>query len=77
MGTKNKPGEYDCLAKVDPNEPIFVLRAKDRLAPVLVRLWAQLALLCGCKLKKCSEAVDCARDMDDWARRHGGSKFPD
>jgi len=40
MGTKNNPGNYDCYAKADPDEPIFTLRGKDVSAPYLVRMWA-------------------------------------
>lgn len=41
MGTKNNPGEYDCYAKAEPDEPIFVLLGRDPLAPELVRMWAE------------------------------------
>lgn len=40
MATKNDPGKFDCYAAAAPDEPIFVLRADDELAPILVRLWA-------------------------------------
>ena len=39
MATKNDPGEFDCHAAADPDEPIFTLRARDPLAPALVRAW--------------------------------------
>jgi len=39
MGTKTNPGNYDCYAKADPNEPIFTLRGKDPIAPYLVEIW--------------------------------------
>lgn len=42
MGTKNNPGEFDCYAKADGDEPVFVLRAKDASAPYLVQAWAFL-----------------------------------
>ncbi len=42
MSTKNNPGNYDCYAKLDPDEPYFVLRAKDPSAPYLIRIWVQL-----------------------------------
>ena len=32
-----------CLNKADANEPIFVIRAKDVLAPMLIRHWATMA----------------------------------
>jgi hypothetical protein len=40
MGTKNNPGQFDCLAKVGPDEPFFLLRGKDPAAPYLVDMWA-------------------------------------
>ena len=40
MGTKNNPGEFDCYTAAEPDEPLFVLRANDELAPNLVRFWA-------------------------------------
>jgi hypothetical protein len=40
MGTKRNPGPHDCHAKAGDDEPIFTLRAKDPIAPEIVRLWA-------------------------------------
>ena len=40
MGTKAKPGKYDCYAAAQDDEPIFTLRARDPQAPDLVRRWA-------------------------------------
>ncbi len=42
MGTKNNPGKFDCYAKAEPDEPMFVLLARDRIAPTLVRIWAAI-----------------------------------
>ena len=62
-----------CLAKVQPGEPIFVLRAQDMLAPAIVRKWAEEAEQHGCDAQKVAEARQCARAMDMWPSR----KFPD
>lgn len=43
MGTKTNPGKYDCLSKLEPDEPYFVLMARDPLAARLVDLWASLS----------------------------------
>lgn len=43
MGTKLEPGKFDCYAKAAEDEPIFTLRAKDPLAPGLVRAWRYLS----------------------------------
>lgn len=40
--TKNNPGEYDCYAKADDDEEMFILLSRDPLAPILVQLWASL-----------------------------------
>lgn len=42
MGTKNNPGSFDCFEAADPDEPMFVLLARDQLAPYLVEMWAQM-----------------------------------
>lgn len=39
MGTKRNPGEFDCYAKAEPDEPLFILRGKDVSAPYLVEIW--------------------------------------
>lgn len=40
MGTKNNPGRFDCYANAEPDEPMFILLARDRLAPHLTAIWA-------------------------------------
>lgn len=42
MGTKLKPGQFDCHAKAEDDEPIFTIRAKDPLAPYLIQAWRML-----------------------------------
>lgn len=42
MGIKKDPGEYDCYANAADDEPLFVLRSTDVLAPLLVAIWASL-----------------------------------
>lgn len=41
MGTKSDPGKFDCYAKLDPDEPYFLLRAKDPSSSFLVRIWKE------------------------------------
>jgi hypothetical protein len=41
MGTKNQPGEFDCYAAADPNEAMFVLLGRERMAAGVVRSWAR------------------------------------
>ncbi len=42
MGTKNNPGKFDCYHAAEPDEPMFILLARDPLAAKLVELWALL-----------------------------------
>ena len=42
MGTKNNPGKFDCYDAAEPDEPMFTLLARDRLAAHLVSIWAKL-----------------------------------
>lgn len=39
MATKNDPGPYDCYAKLEPDEPHFVIRGKDPIGGYLVNIW--------------------------------------
>jgi hypothetical protein len=42
MGTKNNPGKFDCMAKAEPDEPYFILLARDPAAAALVEMWCEL-----------------------------------
>ena len=74
-----------CLNKVADDEPIFVLRAKDALAPVVVEWWAFNVQKAYCDngreipddtRAKLDEALNCAAKMRQWALRYG-NKIPD
>lgn len=39
MATKEKPGAFDCYANARLDEPMFVLLARDELAPHLTKIW--------------------------------------
>lgn len=75
MGTKNNPGEFDCYKNAHPDEPMFVLLARDPNAPQLVRQWAThraVEILYGRRPENdkqmCKEALDCADAMEAWRR---------
>lgn len=68
MGTKNNPGDFDCYENAEPDEPMFVLLARDPQAPWLVRHWAWTRATVEGNREQISEAVDCAEDMEDWRR---------
>jgi hypothetical protein len=70
MSTKQDPGEFDCYAKLAPDEPYFVLRAKDPLAPALIELWAEQRRVQYGVYPKLDEAVACAEQMRAWKRQH-------
>jgi hypothetical protein len=68
MGTKLNPGQFDCYANAQPDEPMFILLARDPLAPLLVDLWAQLRAEGSIEDDSAivEEAEECAQSMRDW-----------
>ena len=73
MGTKNNPGEWDCYTNAEPDEPMFVLLARDRSAPALVRKWAENRtneIPQTTSKEKIAEARACADAMEVWQREH-------
>ena len=68
---ENMPGST--WNKAEASEPVFVLRAQDRLAPYAVRMWAQLARSHGVTGQKINEAARLADAMEYWENR----KIPD
>lgn len=76
MGSKRNPGEFDCYAAAAPDEGMFILLARDRLGPLLVRIWALLRFITRvawpalvhssiehAQMRKVREAFACARKM--------------
>lgn len=79
MGTKNHPGKFDCYANALPDEPMFILLARDPAAPFLVRAWAerrQADMQAGTRpagdLAMVGEAEECATAMAEWRKRNDG-----
>ena len=65
-----------CLAALD--EPVFILRAQDILAPKVVVRWAHLAEGAGSALHKVQSALAIAKQMADWqAKNEHRIKVPD
>jgi|GEM_PF-431335 len=58
------------------DEPVFVLRAQDRLAPIIVSIWRTLALMHGASREKHSSARYVEMEMLQW-QISNGSKWPD
>lgn len=61
------------LETIPDDEPLFLVRGQDRLAPGLVRYWAGAANARGCKPSTAQAAYDCADAMERWTPR----KFPE
>jgi len=67
MGTKNNPDVFDCYNKAGPDEPIFVLRANDPIAHIVVDLWADMHTLREpLRHVKTASARKCALSMMEW-----------
>lgn len=66
MGTKNNPGKFDCYEAAEPDEPMFVLLARDPLAPGIVRQWAEERSAWEDPQGKIKEALECAEAMERW-----------
>lgn len=66
MGTKLNPGKFDCYTNAAPDEPMFILLARDRHAPALVRAWAAWRRAAGEDPFKVAEAEACAEAMERW-----------
>ena len=80
MGTKNTPGAFDCYDNALPDEPMFVLLARDPYAPTLVRLWAlerRAAIQMGRRpaddMNMVEEACACADAMEAWRSANDGA----
>lgn len=80
MGTKQQPGEFDCYGAALPDEPLFTLLGRDRLAPGLVRAWAderEDAVARGeapeSDREKIAEARACAARMEAWREKNNGA----
>lgn len=71
MASKNNPGHYDCYANAEPDEPMFVLLGRDKMAGSLVRLWSEARFNDGEQPRKVNEAMTCAAAQDDWAGSKG------
>ncbi len=83
MGTKTEPGAFDCYENAEPDEPLFVLLARDACAAGVVSAWAdarerRLRAFEGeapvseimAELDQIAEARKCALDMLTWRKEH-------
>jgi hypothetical protein len=79
MATKNNPGEFDCYANALPDEPMFVLLARDKTFSGLVAEWARerrASILRGqhpdADIAKVQEAEACALAGERWRQENYG-----
>jgi hypothetical protein len=77
MGTKNSPGKFDCYDNAEPDEPMFVLLARDVIAPEIVERWAyarRVLIRHGHKPQSdapmVDEAMQCAKAMRAWRTKN-------
>jgi len=75
MGSKINPGSFDCYANAAPDEPMFILLARDISAPDLVEQWAvermraiMLRLKPQSDMPMVDEAEACAKAMREWRK---------
>jgi hypothetical protein len=74
MSTKREGDPtYD---KAELDEPIFVLRAQDRIAPMVVGLYALACTTVGVHPKKVESVRRVAEEMRRWQTTHD-TKIPD
>ena len=64
---------HGCLGQAALDEPIFILRAQEKLAPRVVVRWATMADRAGYSQDKVSGALMLAKQMADW-RAHMQSR---
>lgn len=79
MGSKNEPGKFDCYANALPDEPMFILLARDPSAPAIVKWWADAreAAIDGGQRPEgdramVEEARQCAKNMTAWRATNDG-----
>ncbi len=84
MGTKINLGVFDCYENAKDDEPMFVLLARDELAPDIVREWARMydrrkrdLGITQAQIDKHNEALRCADSMERWYRRENTESVRD
>jgi len=77
---KHARSDYDRIqdpdGKIPEDEPVFLLRGQDIVAPFVVEEWALIAHSRGADDDIVQHAYEHARLMRQWQAEHGG-KIPD
>lgn len=71
MSTKNHPSIFNCYKAALPDEPMFVMLARDPAAPATLRYWAEQRRLLGKVAteddqERIAEAIGLAYRMENW-----------
>lgn len=69
---KKREAVEGSFAKAGDDEMLFVLRAQDKTAPLVILEWMKINFFT-CPPSKLREAFDCLMEM----RSHEGTKVPD
>lgn len=70
MGTKTSPGQFDCYANAEPNEPMFVLLGRDPSAAFAVRAWIRHRIVTGKNLpsdNQIQEGLKLVEELERWS----------
>lgn len=73
MGTKDNPAPFDCYANAEPDEPMFVILARDPTASLVVDYWIGLRVEYGKNRPddpQILEARECSDAMRAWWMEH-------
>lgn len=68
----------DNTGRIGDDEPVFLIRAKDKVSGAAVRKWAELALEAGADPTLCARVMSFALEMDRYRENAlSGGKVPD
>lgn len=73
---KNDAQQILAWGKISPDEPVFIIRARDALAVPVIKYWIERAQKAGVNPEKGLDAIDCVEAFVQWQARHG-AKVPD
>lgn len=71
MALSGKYGKLD-IPRVGGDEPVFILRAQDKLAEIAIEIYRLLAASHGCQL-----AGSLEKEIDSFRKWSGTKKMPD
>ena len=70
MGTKSNPGNFDCYANAEADEPLFVLLGRDPSAAFAVRQWIKHRIAIGkshANSPEIAEARSCVQQLEKYS----------